>query len=112
VELVYGFADKLSDVMAGEWDMIYLNGTTHSKLPYNDKLFKVRKLSGAFGYLVNERYYDKLIEVLSQDKKPVDGYYMDLQPYSDCYLTKEKLVRHLDGYSVRTEKIVVYPHLR
>lgn len=45
-------------------------------------------------------------------RKPCDGYYMDLQREINCYLSKEKLVKHLDGYSVRAEKNVAYPQLR
>jgi len=113
--VVNGFENKLIHLLGelNSWDMLYLNGTSHlSKKEFGKWFYVVRKMSGAFGYVVNSRFYDKLIEVLSGDKKLPDLYYMDLQPHHECYLSKEKLVRHLDGYSVRTEKIVVYPHLR
>lgn len=96
-----------------DWAMLYLNGSSHYKQRnYSSNLYSVVRLSGAFGYIVNNRYYDILINKLSEMRKPCDGYYMDLQREINCYLSKEKLVKHLDGYSVRAEKNVAYPQLR
>lgn len=96
-----------------DWDMLYFNGSPpFAAIDFSDSLQRVRRLSGAFAYMVSERFYDTLIKTLSEEKKPCDGYYMELQGNANCYLTKKKLVRHLDGYSVRAEKMVVYPHLR
>lgn len=96
-----------------EWNMLYLNGSSHYRqTEYSSLLFRVRRLSGAFGYLVNSNFYDTLIKLLEGGEKPCDGYYMDIQKSSLCFLSREKLVKHLDGYSVRAEKVVAYPQLR
>lgn len=115
VKLAFDFSAKVSALIESvkSWDMIYLNGSPpYYTTEHNDLLKRVKRLSGAFAYLVHSRFYDMIIETLSESLRPCDGYYMDLQRESECYLSNEKLVKHLDGYSVRAEKIVVYPHLR
>jgi GR25 family glycosyltransferase involved in LPS biosynthesis len=116
IALVNGFQDKLNAVLnelPSGWNMLHLNGSSHYRhLDYSSLVWKVKRLSGAFGYLVNSNFYDTLIELLSRCEKPCDGHYMDIQKDSMCFLSKEKLVKHLDGYSVRAEKVVAYPQLR
>lgn len=111
IEFEYKVLSLIDSVKS--WDMIYLRVSPPCNLTeYNSRLKRVRRMSGAFAYLVHSKFYDTLIETLSESLKPCDGYYMDLQRSSEFFVSSEKLVRHLDGYSVRAEKMVVYPHLR
>ena len=116
VSFVSDFKEKFNCVyseLPESWDMLYLNGSPpYAVRKHSDNLNKVWRLSGAFAYVVNSTFYDTLIAELSKEEKPCDGHYMDLQPKSNCYISRDKLVKHLDGYSVRAEKMVVYPHLR
>lgn len=114
VELVSGFNKKLERLLSNisKWDMLFLNGSNPvSAVHYNDYWMKIRRLSGAYAYIVHSRFYDVLMDTLSKLNKPVDGYYVDLQKKNLCYLAKERLVKHLDGYSVRAERMAVFPQL-
>lgn len=115
VTLVEDFANRLDECLSElkEWNMFYLSGSPpYRSEKYSDKVERVKRVSGAFAYVVNSNFYDTLIELLTKEEKPCDGHYMEIQSVSKCFIAREKLVKHLDGYSVRAEKMVVYPHLR
>lgn len=116
VELCNDFVKRFNlcmDELPENWNMFYLNGTSnYNHRDFSDLLYKVKRISGAFGYVVNSNFYDKLIKLLCEEQKPCDGYYLDAHANANIFLSKQKLVKHKDGFSVRTEKNVAYPHLR
>lgn len=116
IELVSGFETKFIQAvkeLPEEWAMLYFNsGGMCNLYEHSEGLQRVKGLAGGFGYVVNESYYDVLLDTLRKEGKPCDGYYKDLQKSIPCFVTKEKLIKHIDGYSVRAEKNVVYPQLR
>lgn len=115
IELVSGFEAKFMQAvkeLPEDWAMLYFNSAMCKLYDYSESLQRVKGLAGGFGYVVNESYYDVLLDTLKGERKPCDGYYKDLQKSIPCYVTKEKLIKHIDGYSVRGEKNVVYPQLR
>lgn len=115
VQFAYDFDARLQKAMAAcpDFDMLFLNGTD-TKRPYkvNQFVSKVTCTWGAFAYVVSEKIYDTLIELLEQGKDRVDGYYTKLQPTITAYKTNEKLVLHKAGYSYLAGFVTDHKHLR
>jgi GR25 family glycosyltransferase involved in LPS biosynthesis len=116
VQFVENFDEKFFTVLDNaplNWDMILLNGTTTAPLKrVNDYLSKTTSTWGAFAYVLSERIYDRIIEVMGEMKDRSDGYFTKLQPTINAYLTNEKLVLHKKGFSFIAGFETDHKHLR
>ena len=83
------------------WDALHLGGySPHGELiNYSSLLVKCNKSWGGYGYIVNKRAYQKLINLLDGAQTQVDTYYTWVMSEMNWYKTREMLVYHLAGYS-------------
>ena len=116
VDFAEDFKNKLGRCMAelpSDWDGLHLGGESPSGslIHYSPNLYKCLASWGGYGYIVNKRVIPKLIELISQEKMPVDTYYARFMSQLKWYKSKEMLVKHLAGYSTIQQKHVDYKHL-
>lgn len=82
--------------------MLFLNGTdgVHNKpIPFNEHLMKVNEFYGAFGYIINSRFYNEALKWLYAEQKPVDSIYSMFIQFYKVYRTKKPLIFHRSGIS-------------
>lgn len=116
VDFAEDFRNKLGICLSElpeDWDGIHLGGySPHgSNKHYSIHLNRCFASWGGYGYIVNKRIIPTLIELISQEKMPVDTYYARFMPQMNWYKTKEMLVKHLAGHSTIQNKFVDYKDL-
>lgn len=99
------------------WDMIFLNGTFgnfNKPVRMNDTFWRVYEMYGAFGYVVNARCYDTVIEALNNycETMGTDYIYSLLMKSLKVYRLARPIIFHLPGFSYRCENVPKgYKHL-
>ena len=115
MEFADNFMERLNICMSelpDDWDVLYLNGTEHKVSgTYTANLKKVNGMWGCFGYIVNKRAYDAIIEGLDKGNESVDGWMVYAARTMNFYRTSQPLIYHLVGYSYRQDKEVNYHRL-
>lgn len=119
IRLAGDFDDKLKEAleMVPEFDMLFLNGTLgkHQKEEkINERIYRVREMYGAFGYIVHKRFYQTLINELEINKglMSTDAVYCKLMTTANIFRLIHPIVFHRPGFSDRTERIEKgYKHL-
>jgi glycosyl transferase family 25 len=102
-----------------DYDVLLISYNMKNSEPYDDELLKVLDSQTASGYLVNNKFYDKLIENLEEGNKLLqktnnppeyanDIYWKRLQPKNNWYAFKERLGIQRESYSDNENKIVNY----
>jgi len=99
VDFADGFFAKLKLIQ--DFDMLFLNGTDGRRKnePFNNEWVKANEVYGAFGYIVSQRFYDKCIELLERNDRPVDSVYAMFMSAYKVYKLREPLVFHRKGVS-------------
>lgn len=114
--LVPKFDDKLRLAMGAlpdDWDGLWLNGTEEKpSTHYNNFVNKLVGCWGAFGYIIRDTIYATLITGMKERLIASDDYYRQVQHKHNCFIVKERLVKHRDGMSVRENRMVSLPHLK
>ena len=102
VEFENSFFEKLDKVWLDDYDMMFLNGTHgvwRKPKDFNKDWFKVDELYGAFGYIVNSRFYDIIIDWLEREERPSDVIYSMFMSFFKVYKLKKPLIFHRPGMS-------------
>jgi GR25 family glycosyltransferase involved in LPS biosynthesis len=119
IELPDDFDTQL-DLLLGEtpeFDMLFLHGTFGKfgkPVKYNDHLYKVGELYGAFAYIVHERFYEKVIRELEQQQTTLstDYVYSMLMRTFVVFRAAKPIAFHRPGWSERAERQeTMYKHL-
>ena len=93
-----------------DYDVLFISYNIVESKPYDDQLLKVLDSQTASGYLVNNKFYDKLIENFEEGYKLLektdiyheyacDQYWKRLQPTNNWYAFKERLGIQRESYS-------------
>jgi GR25 family glycosyltransferase involved in LPS biosynthesis len=64
------------DIVPDDWSIVYLgfNEQPDTKLfKINEFVYKVENVLGCFGMIINENYYDELIEIIENNLMPIDN---------------------------------------
>ncbi len=118
-QLCQGFDQKLQTALTDlpeNWCILRLHQSTDGQprlVSYTNSLNTVTKCNGTYGWVVNNRYYDIIIQLLTKNlgvlqtdrwgtyEKTFDSILMELQETTPFFQTKENLVFHADGHSDR-----------
>lgn len=82
--------------------MLFLNGTNGNFIKpkgFNEHWLQVGELYGAFGYIVNSRFYDEILHWLKTNDKPTDSVYAMFMNLYKVYKSKRPLIFHKSGMS-------------
>ena len=89
------FLNSIRDtILPKEWDMFYLGGNWVDILDNteSDHFCKIRSWS-TYGYAVHSKFYDVLIEGLTNTDKEIDRFYLEnIHPNYRVYMSKPQLV--------------------
>lgn len=102
-----------------DWDVIFFSGNVYNSLQFNDTFSKAINVQCASGYLVNARYYLKLLNNFEESYKlfsindtphlyALDIYWKILQPIDKWYIFNKKLGYQRESYSDIEKMIVNY----
>jgi glycosyl transferase family 25 len=113
--------DSIQNIVnfGNDWDVIFFSGNVHKCVPFNSTFDRALDVQCASGYLVNSRYYLKLLNnfekgyrLFSINKTPqlyaVDMYWKILQPLDKWYIFSTKIGYQRESYSDIEKKIVNY----
>ena len=125
-QLCHNFDEKLEEVIKElpvDWCILRLHrssGPVPTFIPHSKNLSRVKGANGAYGWIINSKYYDVVIDALTKNlgvltttkwgtcEKNFDEILIELQQNFPFFQTKENLVFHADGYSDRQERVVRY----
>lgn len=82
--------------------MLFLNGThgVHRKpVAFNEHWLSVSELYGAFGYIVNARFYDTILMWLKRESLPTDAVFSMFMQFHKCYKLINPIIFHRPGMS-------------
>jgi glycosyl transferase family 25 len=93
-----------------DYDVLLISQNINDSKSYDNELFKVLDSQTTAGYLVNNKFYNKLIEnfeegynLLEQtdiyNKYAIDQYWKILQPNNNWFAFKEKIGMQRESYS-------------
>lgn len=100
-----------------DWDIIFLNGTFgnfNKPVKFDNNFWRVYEMYGAFGYVVNSKCYDEVINTLHRysETMSADYIYSLLMKSLNIYRVAKPIIFHLPGYSYRAENTPkCYKHL-
>lgn len=97
---------------AGDFDALWLGGTTLKSKDFSPRLKRLYKGTGGFGVIFRNTMFRELLLRLNQEDYVADVVYMQLQSKYLCYRTVKNLVKHKAGISLIQKKYVDYPNLR
>ena len=113
--------NNLKNNFKGDWDVIILGGNNCPPFEYiNNNLIKVNNCQTTTGYIVNKKYYSKLINNFKESvsklmKNPnnkkeyaVDIYWKRLQKEDNWYLLTPLTIHQLDDYSDIENRVTTY----
>jgi len=102
IEFQNKFFEKLQKVWIEDFDMLFLNGTDGLRIvpeSFNQNWLRWYEGYGAFAYIVNSRFYDILIEWLTNHELPTDTVFTMFMQFYKVYKLKVPLVFHKAGKS-------------
>lgn len=113
--------NNLKNNFKGDWDVIILGGNNCPPFEYiNNNLIKVNNCQTTTGYIVNKKYYSKLINNFKESvsklmKNPnnkkeyaLDIYWKRLQKEDNWYLLTPLTIHQLDDYSDIENRVTTY----
>jgi GR25 family glycosyltransferase involved in LPS biosynthesis len=73
--------NQIKNLISHPFNILYLGASQHSwkNINIDNVIYKAKNTTGAFAYIVDQKFYKTLIEHLKFLNKPVDVYYSDLQ---------------------------------
>lgn len=98
--------------MPDNWDMIFF-GSNHVSPPFkiSNRISKLQRAYSAHCYVIHDRMYDELIELIEPMNEPLDVTYSNIQSRINCYVFNPHLVWQRPGYSDICEMVVDYTHV-
>ena len=108
VELERGFEDKLKKALASlpsNFLFAQLNGIKNRTGESQGDWIRAVETYSAFAYLVNLRYRDVIVQQLKLHEEVcnLDEVYVKMQPHYLCYILREPIAFHADGFSYRQD---------
>ena len=102
-----------------DWDVIFFSGNVFKMIPFNNMFSRAIDIQCSSGYLVNSRYYSKLLQNLEEGYKlfsinnvpqlyALDMYWKRLQPIDKWYVFNTKLGYQRNSYSDVEKRVVDY----
>lgn len=84
------------------WDGLHLGGESPNNclVNYSPLLNRSIKTWGGYGYMVNRRAFQRLIDELNKEQTQVDTHYTWIMHKMNWFKTKEMLIYHLPGFSI------------
>lgn len=98
--------------LPGDWDALWLGGTSDLTEPYSDSLKRLKGGTGGYCCLIKETMYDAIIQLQQKEMYYADIAYKKLHPQFNCFRTIEHLILHPAGMSTIQKRYVDYPELR
>ena len=102
VEFEDKFFEKLDKVWLSDFDALFLNATDgiHRKpTVFNENLLKCNESYGLFGYVLNKRFFDTVIEWFEREQYPADKVFSMFMSFYKVYKLRTPLIYHLPGQS-------------
>ena len=102
-----------------DYDVLFLSYNLIESQPYNEQLFKVLSSQSASGYIVNNKYFDKLISLMKEGNILLqhteqhwnyanDQYWKKLQPVDNWYGFNIRMGKQRKSYSDCAGQIFEY----
>jgi len=101
------------------YDILMLGYNIFSSKPYNDVICRANDVQTTSGYLIHSRFYDTLIQNLSETIPPlistgkhwiyaIDQYWKRLQPISEWFCMNVRIGKQRPSYSDLAERFTDY----
>jgi len=107
---INGLKDYMESV-PDNWDMIYFGGNHiygRPPIKVNDNIIKLNKTVALQCVAIRATVYDRILDLVKNRNKQIDGYYADLHPVINAYgFTPNMAVQTID-YSDIQNKVVNY----
>ena len=96
--------------MPVDFDALWLGGRmVGGKENYSDNLYKIKDITGTYGYIINSKFIPLAVRALSERIKLADWALSSV--FRNVYKSKSNLVKHRNGFSIIKNKEVNYPDL-
>lgn len=109
-QLCENFDSELEKCMAElpeNFNALWLGGRVIGKTQdYSDNLLKINSTTGTYGYIIHQRFIDKVLSALAKENKLAD--YAMSSVFENVYRSKKNLIRHRPGFSIIKGKEVTY----
>ena len=104
--------DSYINQIPDNWDFLYFGGNHEQNLIKIDE--NVSKMTYSFAlhtHAVKNTMYDKILNTLPNEKKPVDVYYAEMMSYSNAYVFRPHISFQREGFSNIQNRYVNYDFL-